>query len=179
MPTSEEALALAAPYTGFFRPGLPGVPLHRMHCTLLHTVGLPFEGIDLDALLDDVEVWAREVQPFTLTFDRPAIGNVAVELSGWPGGPFTGIVEAVTQSMVRTGAEFTSAPSRYPHMSLAYTSEGSDSIESGSLKAALAALDGPLSGTVLADRLHLVEQWHDGTQILWEPIAEVPLGAAA
>ncbi|WP_327258124.1 hypothetical protein [Streptomyces sp. NBC_01244] len=82
MPTPEEALALAAPYTGFFRPGLPGVPLHRIHCTLLHTVGLPFEGVDLDALLDDVEGWARQVQPFTITFDRPAIGNVAVELDG-------------------------------------------------------------------------------------------------
>lgn len=178
LPTPQEALALAAPYTGFFRPGLPGVPLHRLHCTLLHTVGLPLEGIDLDTLLDGVEAWAQQVQPFTVTFDRPAIGTVALELSGWPGAPFTALVEAVTHSMERTGTAFKAAPSRYPHISLAYTSEGSDAIESWSLKAALAALDGPLSGTVLADRLHLVEQWHDGTQILWEPIAEIPLGTA-
>lgn len=179
LPTTDEARALAAPYTGFVRPGLPGVPVEGMHCTLLHTVGLARTDIDLDALLKDVGGWAREVQPFTLTFDRPAIGNVAVEISGWPGDPFTGIVKAVTQSMVHTGAAFTAAPSRYPHMSLAYTSDGAESIESVSLKAALAAIDHPLSGTVLADRIHLVEQWHDGTQILFTPIAEIPLGVPA
>ena len=30
-----------------------------------------------------------------------------------------------------------------------------------------------LTGSV--DRLHLVEQWHDGAHITWRPIAEVPL----
>ncbi|WP_374777136.1 2'-5' RNA ligase family protein [Streptomyces sp. NBC_01310] len=179
LPTLDEALALAAPYTGFFRPGLPGVPLQGMHCTLLHAVGLGYEDADVDALLKDVGAYARAVPPFTLTFDRPAVGNVGVEISGWPGAPFDGIVEAVTQAMVRTGAPFTAAPSRYPHISLAYASDGAEGVEAVSLKAALAAIDSPLSGTVLADRLHLVEQWHDGAQIMWEPIAEVPLSGVA
>jgi hypothetical protein len=36
-----------------------------------------------------------------------------------------------------------------------------------------------LSATVLADRIHLVEQWLDGRRIQWNPIAEIPLGVSA
>lgn len=175
LPTLDEARALAAPYTGFVRPGLQGVPVQGMHCTLVHAVGLARAGVDLNALLKDVGTYAQTVQPFSLTFDRPAVGNVAVEISGWPRSPFAAIVEYLTQAMSRSGGAFTAAPSRYPHMSLAYTSDGAENIEAVSLKMALASIDRPLSGTVLADRLHLVEQWHDGAQIMWQPIAEVPL----
>lgn len=175
LPTLDEASALAAPYTGLVRPGLQGVPVQGMHCTLLHAVGLARADIGLDALLKDVGSYAQTVRPFTLTFDRPAVGNVAVEISGWPGSPFAEIVEYLTQAMTRSGAAFTAAPSRYPHMSLGYTSKGAENIEAASLKTALASIDGPLTGTVLADRLHLVEQWHDGEQITWQPIAEVLL----
>ncbi|MCJ1676265.1 hypothetical protein MTF65_02605 [Streptomyces sp. APSN-46.1] len=93
--------------------------------------------MDTGALLRDVRSYARAVEPFTLTFDRPAVGNVAVEISGWPGGRFGEIVDPLTQAMAK-----------------------------------------PLSGTVAVDRLHLVEQWHDGTRIMWEPVAEVPLAGA-
>ncbi|MFE3900137.1 2'-5' RNA ligase family protein [Streptomyces sp. NPDC059153] len=146
-----------------------------MHCTLLHAVGLARADVDLDALLKDVGSYAQTVRPFILTFDRPSVGNVAVEISGWPGSPFAEIVDHLTQATMRRGAAFTAAPSRYPHMSLAYTSDGAEHVEAVSLRAALASIDGPLSGTVLADRLHLVEQWHDGTQIMWQSIAEVHL----
>ncbi|MFI5752938.1 2'-5' RNA ligase family protein [Streptomyces sp. NPDC051644] len=146
-----------------------------MHCTLLHAVGLARADVDLDALLKDVRSYAQTVRPFILTFDRPAVSNMAVEISGWPGSPFAQIVEHLTQAMMRSGAAFTAAPSRYPHMSLAYTSDGAENVEAVSLKAALASIDRPLSGTVLADRLHLVEQWHDGAQIMWQSIAEVHL----
>ncbi|MCZ1006781.1 2'-5' RNA ligase family protein [Streptomyces lydicus] len=176
LPTLDEANALAAPYTGrFVRPGLQGVPVQGMHCTLLHAVGLAHGDVDLDGLLTDVGAYAQTVRPFTLTFDRPAVGNVAVEINGWPRSPFAEIVEHLTQAMTRSGAAFTAAPSRYPHMSLAYTSDGAESIQAVNLKEALAGIDRPLSGTILADRLHLVEQWHDGAQIMWEPITEVPL----
>ncbi|GAA3352323.1 hypothetical protein GCM10017744_000750 [Streptomyces antimycoticus] len=66
-----------------------------MHCTLLHVVGLSSTDIDTDALLKDVGSYAQVVRPFTLTFDRPAVGAVAVEISGWPRDPFAGIVDAL------------------------------------------------------------------------------------
>jgi hypothetical protein len=75
----------------------------------------------------------------------------------------------------RTGATVTAAPSRYPHVSVAYASEGAEDIDAVALRAALADIGQPLSATVRADRIHLVEQWHDGTQIMWDPIADVPL----
>ncbi|MFE6979281.1 2'-5' RNA ligase family protein [Streptomyces sp. NPDC057682] len=147
-----------------------------MHCTLLHAVGLARTGVDLEGLLKNVGAFARTVEPFVLTFDRPAIGNVAVEISGWPQNPFASIVDYLTGAMTRAGSVFKAAPSRYPHMSVAYTSDGAELLEAAGLKAELSAIDGPLSGTVLADRLHLVEQWHDGRHITWEPVAVVPLG---
>ncbi|MFI1929347.1 2'-5' RNA ligase family protein [Streptomyces sp. NPDC020330] len=176
LPTYDESSALVAPYVGFPRPGLPGVPVEGMHCTLLHAVGLARAGVDLDRLLEDVGTFARTVEPFVLTFDRPAIGNVAVELSGWPQDPFASIVDFLTGAMTRAGGVFKAAPSRYPHMSVAYTSDGAESLEAVGLKAELAAIEGPLSGTVFADRLHLVEQWHDGRRVIFEPVAAVQLG---
>ncbi|WP_413751727.1 2'-5' RNA ligase family protein (plasmid) [Streptomyces sp. R-74717] len=179
LPTPREASALVAPYQGLARPGLQSVPVQGMHCTLLHTVGLSSTDIDTEALLKDVRTYARTVRPFTLTFDRPSVGNVGVEISGWPGPLFAKIVDTLTQTMTRTGAAFRAAPSRYPHMSLAYASEGADDVDAVALRAALAAIAHPLSGTVLVDRIHLVEQWHDGAHITWHPIAEVPLGVSA
>ncbi|MGW2112381.1 2'-5' RNA ligase family protein [Streptomyces sp. NPDC001948] len=177
LPTPAEAGAIAAPYKGLVAPqGLASVPVDGMHCTLMHAVGLDADDVDTDALLKEVGDYARSVRPFALTFDRPAVGAVAVEISGWPGRVFTEIVDAVTQATARsTGAVFRHAPSRYPHMSLAYTTDGAEDVDAGTLRAALADIEQPLSGTVLADRIHLVEQWHDGKHIMWEPIATVPL----
>ncbi|MEU0632768.1 hypothetical protein [Streptomyces sp. NPDC005989] len=86
-------------------------------------------------------------------------------------------MDAVTQATARnTGVAFKRAPSRYPHLSLAYTSDGAEDVDAVALRAVLADIAQPLSGTVLADRIHLVEQWHDGAHIMWRPVAEVPLG---
>ncbi|WP_431984151.1 2'-5' RNA ligase family protein [Streptomyces qinglanensis] len=178
LPTPDEAAALTAPYAGLPRPGLPGVPVEGVHCTVLHTVGLARADIDLGPLLEDVRAYARTARPFVITFDRPAIGTVAVEISGWPQSPFSAVVEYLIGAMTRTGAAFKAAPSRYPHISVAYTADGAESLETAGLKAELAAIDGPLSGTVLADRLHLVEQWHDGRHIMWQTVAVVPLEGA-
>ncbi|WP_371632162.1 2'-5' RNA ligase family protein [Streptomyces sp. NBC_01259] len=162
-------------YRGFAPRGLQSVPLEWMHCTLLHAVGLCRADIALDALLKDVARFAQKVRPFALTFDRPAVGNFAVEISGWPGPPFTQLVDALTEAMARTGGAFTAAPSRFPHLSVAYASDGAEDVDAVSLKVALAAIEQPLSATVVADRLHLVEQWHDGAHIMWAPVATVPL----
>ncbi|MFJ1551439.1 hypothetical protein [Streptomyces sp. NPDC088246] len=43
----------------------------------------------------------------------------------------------------------------------------------------MASIEAPLSHTVRADHIHLVEQWHDGATIKWEPIASIPLKGSA
>ncbi|MEU4351896.1 hypothetical protein [Streptomyces sp. NPDC023838] len=149
-----------------------------MHCTLIHAVGLSRGAVDTDALVKEAGGYAQMLTPFILTFDRPAVGSVGVEISGWPGRVFTKIVEILTHVTGGTGACFTAAPSRHPHMSVAYACAGAEAIDALALKAALADIDQPLSATVAVDRL-LVEQWHDGTRIRWNPIAEVPLAGAA
>ncbi|MGW2304983.1 2'-5' RNA ligase family protein [Streptomyces sp. NPDC001809] len=178
LPTPAEADALITPYQHLVPPGLQSVGADGMHCTLLHAIGLGRDDVDTDALVKDVASRVSTVRPFTLTFDRPAVGPFAIELSGWPGRPFTVLVDAVTQATASTGAAFKPGPSRYPHMSTAYTTAGAEHVDSVTLKADLAGIDRPLSATVLADRIHLVEQWHDGTHIRWTPIAEVPLAGA-
>lgn len=85
----------------------------------------------------------------------------------------------VTAATDRTGTAFKPGRSRYPHISLGYTTSGAASLDAVALRAGLASIDGPLSATVLADRIHLVEQWHDGRCIRWSPIAEIPLGVSA
>jgi hypothetical protein len=149
-----------------------------IHCTLLHAVGLAITDVDTDALLKEIQISAQRVQPFKLTFDRPAVGNDAVEISGWLAHGFTEIVNSLTKTMIRSGALFTPAPSRYPHVSVAYASDGAETLDDGALRAALADIDRPLSATVNVERLHLVEQWHDGTHIMWHPIATVPLAVS-
>ncbi|MFF2189362.1 2'-5' RNA ligase family protein [Streptomyces sp. NPDC058155] len=175
LPTPDEAAALIAPYQGLFPLGLENVPVSGVHCTLLHAVGLSAADIDTEALARDVAGYAQTVSPFTLTFDRPAVGNAGMEIGGWPGRhAFTGIVDAVTQATTRTGAGFSASPSHYPHLSLAYASQGAEGVAAVAIRTALSAISQPLSGTVFVDRLHLVEQWHDGAHIMWNPIAQVP-----
>lgn len=179
LPTPTEAAALAVPYAGITEPGLEPVPPDGMHCTLLHAIGAARDDVDIEELLRDVRSTARTLAPFTLTFDRPAVGALAVEISGWPGAPFNDLVDMVTAATDRAGATFKPGRSRYPHISLGYTTSRAASLDAVALRAALASIDGPLSTTVRADRIHLVEQWHDGRNIQWNPIAEIPLGVSA
>ncbi|MEU9301915.1 hypothetical protein [Streptomyces sp. NPDC048269] len=74
LPTGQEAEALAAPYTRIIPPGLRAVPAQWMHCTLLHAVGLSRDTVDTTALVKDVQHAVKDLEPFLLTFDRPAIG---------------------------------------------------------------------------------------------------------
>lgn len=176
LPTPVEAAALIAPYQGLFPLGLENVPVSGVHCTLLHAVGLSATDVDTGALIEDAADYARTVSPFTLTFDRPAVGNAGMEIGGWPGQPvFTGIVDAVTRATTRTGADFRASRNRYPHLSLAYASRGAEDVDAVAIRTALSAISQPLSGTVFVDRLHLVEQWHNGAHITFSPIAQVPL----
>ncbi|MFF3129259.1 2'-5' RNA ligase family protein [Streptomyces sp. NPDC057908] len=123
LPAASEGDALLASYPEavFSRPGLSWVPGEWLHCTLLHAVGLSADDVDVDALVRDVHAHAQQVEPFTLTFDRPAIAPVAIEISGWPGTPFTRLVDSITQLTQEQRTAFRPAASRYPHMSIAYT----------------------------------------------------------
>ncbi|MFH9298893.1 2'-5' RNA ligase family protein [Streptomyces sp. NPDC017520] len=155
LPTLDEAVALAAPYAGITGPGLEPVSPDGMHCTLLHAIGAARDDVDIESLLRDVRRTARSLVPVTLTFDRPAVGALAIEVSGWPGAPFSALVDMVTAATDRTGAAFKPGRSRYPHISLGYTTSGAASLDVVALRADLASIDGPLSVTVLADRIHL------------------------
>ncbi|MFJ4276110.1 2'-5' RNA ligase family protein [Streptomyces coelicoflavus] len=180
LPSEAEARALTAPYAQVVdRPGLQPVPVQWMHCTLLHAVGVSRSAIDADALVGQVRQYAQTVTPFTLTFDRPAVGPVAVEISGWPGRTFAELGTAVTEATTGSGVPFTAARSRYPHMSVAYTTAGAEDVDAVAVRASLADVAGPLSAPVYVDRLHLVEQWHDGARITWEPLAEVLLAGVS
>lgn len=181
LPAASEGDTLLASYPEavFSRPGLSRVPSEWLHCTLLHAVGLSADDVDVDTLVRDVRAHAQQVEPFTLTFDRPAIAPVAIEISGWPGTPFTRLVDSITQLTQEQCTAFQPAASRYPHMSIAYTGKGSETINPVGLREALASIEEPLSHTVRADRIHLVEQWHDGATIKWEPIASIPLKGSA
>lgn len=180
LPTRQEADRLSTPFKTFPRPGLAGVPAEWMHCTVLHAIGLNAADVDIEELVAATtrRVREREVEPFTLTFDRPAIGTVGMELSGWPGQPFDDLVDHVTAATTKhaPAGAFRPSASRYPHMATAYTTAGVDHMAATDLRQELAHLDGPVSGTVLVDRLHLVDQVHDGSRITWQPLAQVPLG---
>ncbi|MFF5456137.1 2'-5' RNA ligase family protein [Streptomyces sp. NPDC012950] len=125
-----------------------------MHRTLLHAIGPSRGDVDTDVLVKDVEARLAAVEPFTPTFDRPAIGPCAIELSGRPGRPFTALVDAVTEATTLTGAAFRPGRSRYPHLSVAYTTAGAEHVDPIALRAASADIDRPLPAAVLADRIH-------------------------
>ncbi|MFF8732776.1 hypothetical protein ACF073_40880 [Streptomyces sp. NPDC015171] len=182
LPTADESEALlnAYPEAAFSRPGLCRVSARWLHCTLLHALDVSTSSVNVDALTDDarVAIASASIAPFMLTFDRPAIGAAAVEISGWPGRPFTELVTILTK-ITQAHAPFRPAVSRYPHMSIAYTGAGADSVQAVDLREALAHIDGPLVHTVYASRVHLVEQWHDNATITWRPIAFLPLDGTA
>lgn len=178
LPTEKEAAALGRPFARFARPGLVGVPDEWLHCTLLHAIGVGADDVDLEALVEAAAGPLRHVEPFDLVFDRPAIGAVAVELSGWPGAAFDQVAGVVVTATAAAAPGFRPGVSRYPHISVAYTTDGAQTISAVDLKSELAAVEGPVSSTVHVDRVHLVEQEHDGASITWRPIAEVKLGTA-
>lgn len=182
LPAALEAMTLAKPYTGLtVTRGLHRVIPEWMHCTVLHAIGAdvdtdPAVGAGIDLLVADVTRRVAAVEPFTLTFGRPDIGQVAIEAPGWPGRPHRTLAEHVMAAHRELwGDAHRLSPSRFPHMSLAYAGKGADAIDSHGLKAQLSDIQGAQTADVYVDRLHLVAQSHDGATITWQPLAEVPL----
>lgn len=160
--------------------------LHRvipewMHCTLVHAIGAdvdsdPSVSAGLELLIADVTERVRHIEPFTMTFGRPDIARSAIEVSGWPGRQHRALVEHVMMAhRALWGEAHQLSPSRYPHISLAYAGEHAEKIDVMALKAQLSDIQGPQTTDVYVDRLHLVAQHHDGANITWQPLAEVPL----
>ncbi|MEU0632761.1 hypothetical protein [Streptomyces sp. NPDC005989] len=65
--------------------------------------------------------------------------------------------------------------SSYPHLSQAYAGAEGHLADRGALKVTLSDLPGdPV--TVPVTTLTLVAEWHDRREIMWDVLAEVPLG---
>lgn len=172
---------LVAPYRPLWegQPGLAPVPPSWLHLTVLHggPMGEYRDG-EIDAMVKRAAAACREIEPFDITLDRPAIGRVAVECAGRPGAParqlweLTGAADAAV-----TGSRFPRVPAvYYPHTTLAYGIAGEQRPDRAAMKAMLSDLPGePV--TIRAARLSLVAQSHDRRHITWRLLEEVPLGS--
>ncbi|MFF4767407.1 2'-5' RNA ligase family protein [Streptomyces sp. NPDC001255] len=158
--------------------GLLPVPDEQLHCTLVHAVGLTTNHADVDAILNSAATALSTQSPFEITFDRPSVSAVAVEIAGHPGAPFHALADALTAATARGGMS-RAAPSRYPHIATAYAGPEAETLDPGLIKGRLSEIDRPLSGTVCVTEVHLVEQWHDGRSLTWNRLARLPLGPSA
>jgi hypothetical protein len=177
-----EARALSQPYVGItLTKGLHRVMPEWMHCTLVHAIGAdvdsdPAVSAGIELLVADVTERVKDIEPFTMTFGRPSIGQIAIEAPGWPGRQHRALVEHVMAAHRGLwGEAHQLSPSRYPHISLAYAGEGAEDIDVKALKAQLSDIEGALTTDVYVDRLRLVAQRHDSASITWQPLAEVLL----
>ncbi|QKV98234.1 hypothetical protein HUT19_41685 (plasmid) [Streptomyces sp. NA02950] len=177
-----EAVALGRPYLGLtLTRGLHRVIPEWMHCTVLHAIGAdvdndPAVRAGIDLLVDDVTRRVADVEPFTLTFGRPAIARSAIEAPGSPDRPHQTLVEHVMAAHRELwGDAHLLSPSKAPHISLAYGGEDAEGIDPDQLNSQLADIEDDHAVDVYVDRLHLVAQRHDGARITWQPLAEVTL----
>jgi 2'-5' RNA ligase len=182
LPHPVAARQLVEPYRELaHRPGLEPVPAQWLHVTVLHS------GPEQEASTQEVqEITARVRKAVAgtgaveLTFARPAIGNVAIERAARPGAAARRLWEATwaaTREVV--GERWPLLPTTYyPHTSIAYAGRDAQLADRGELKQALSDIDGG-EVTLTFPTLALVSQWHDGRQIIWEHLADVPLTGPA
>ncbi|MFC6136499.1 MULTISPECIES: 2'-5' RNA ligase family protein [Streptomyces] len=173
---------LSGPYRELTsRPGLGRVEAQWLHTTLMH--GGPMDEYkpgEVEAIIERVAEQCASISPFELTYERPAIGNVAVELAAHPGREARRLWEITTNVDAEvTGGRFPRMPSAYyPHASLAYGVAGSERPDRLTMKVLLSDHPGgPV--TLPVDRISLVAQRHDARFITWTHIADVRLGTAS
>ncbi|WP_329169394.1 2'-5' RNA ligase family protein (plasmid) [Streptomyces sp. NBC_01267] len=169
---------LVGPYRELtHRPGLAPVEARWVHTTVMH--GGPvadYKDEELDTIVELVRQECATIAPFDLTFDRPAIGRVAVECAARPGAPARRLWQLTTQIDVDvTGGRNPVMPAGYyPHQSLAYGMAGEVRADRRAMKVLMSDHPGePV--TLRADKLSLVAQAHDRQFITWEHIVDVPL----
>jgi 2'-5' RNA ligase len=174
---------LVEPYRGLThgRDQLRPVPARWVHLTLLHSgpVG-QISAAELDQITDLVREQCTTVAPFSLTFDRPAVGRVAVECIARPGPPARQLWQITADATAAvTGTRFPLIPDLYyPHLSLAYGTGDSDTGRRA-MKAWLSddVDTGPV--TLPATHLSLVAQSYDMQHITWRHLTDVPLDGPA
>lgn len=160
------------------QPGLHPVQPQWMHVTLLH-LG-PQESAsaeEIEQMVTAVAKAAADITPFDLTLSRPDIGTVAIETKGYPGAPFRAVCDMAWQAThTVVGDRWPRIPTiSYPHLSHGYAGAEAHLADRGALKVLLSDLPGePV--TLPVTTLTLVAEWHDRREIMWDVIAEVPLG---
>ena len=85
LPTLREATALPQPYVALTaQRGLDRVVSRRIHCTVLQAIGADADSQNvrgnIERLVDDVTARVADAAPFTISFGRPGIGSVALEV---------------------------------------------------------------------------------------------------
>lgn len=160
------------------QPGLFPVQPEWMHVTVLHAGPQDSASpAEIDQLVAAVTKGAAELAPYTLTLSRPDIGTVAIESKGFPGAPHRALWDMTWQAQ-RTvvGDRWPRIPTAsYPHLAHAYAGTDAHLADRRALKVLLSDLPGePV--TVPVDTLTLVAEWHDRREIMWDVLAEVPLG---
>ncbi|MFE0055392.1 2'-5' RNA ligase family protein [Streptomyces sp. NPDC059003] len=161
-------------------PGLCPVQPQWMHLTVLHA-GPQNSATDaeVDQLVAKVAKRAADIAPFEVTLSRPDIGNVAIESKGYPGAPHRALWEMTWQAQQAVvGDRWPLIPkAAYPHLSHAYAGGEAHLADRTRLKVLLSDVPGG-EVTVPVTTLTLVAEWHDRREIMWEVLAEVPLGGS-
>jgi hypothetical protein len=159
------------------QPGLYPVD-EWMHVTLLHMgPQASASAEEIEQLVAEVAKRAADIAPFDLTLSRPDIGTVTIESKGFPETPHRALWEMTWQAMhAVVGDRWPRIPeTSYPHLSHAYTGDQGHLADRGALEIMFADLPGePV--TLPVTTLSLVAEWHDRREIMWDVLAEVPLG---
>lgn len=178
-PVDEVRRKLTKPYQGLsHRAGIEPVAPEWAHMTVLHS-GPEDEATaaEISQITDRISKHARRIAPFDVTFAQPAVGNVAIECLGRPGTPARALWEATwsaTHAVV--GERWPRIPANYyPHISLGYATAAAEKADREAMKVWLSD-HGQGEVTLRAQRLVFVAQWHDRRRILWDTLADLPLG---
>jgi 2'-5' RNA ligase len=175
--TVRESLVL--PYRDLtHREGLEPVPSHRAHITVQHFAPVSeLSGAEIAHIAGLVRYECAGIPPFTVTAGRAEVWGSGVVCPLRPETVLRRLWELTTGAGREvTGGRFEVRPRVYaPHLALAYAVAHVD--------------DGPLGRwisdsdvgevTLVVGALALVAQKHDGREISWRVIDEVPLGSTA
>jgi hypothetical protein len=171
----ETRSALYGPYRELtHHVGLVPVTPAWYHVTVLHSA--PVEQVsaaELERIVAGVRQRCLTVAGFDLTVDRPGVGGVAVECPARPGSPARRLWEVTAEATAAVIGDRVPVilAVYYPHLSLAYAVAH---VDHRPMKVWLSDHDiAPL--TVAVRKIALVAQSHDGQQITWRHILDVPL----
>lgn len=171
---------LLAPYTQLTRyPGMEEVLPKWLHVTVLHAgPTASASGAEITEMTDRVRQAAAGTGPIEMVFSRPSIGNLGIERSARPGAPLRRLWDITWEATTAVvGDRWELLPTvAYPHATIAYAGrDAPDDTGRADMKSLLSDID---AGEVTLEftALTLVSQWHTHQRIVWERLAEIPLG---